>query len=302
MSPSSQQKTSFKTTAIQAHQSVPVYHHLSTQTREQLQAFCVSGNAAHRDKQLAELLKAVEWLSWEALPQTPLSKLPEPLRRDLKQEIHQYWSSRAEVKARQSEHRKSYQLNVMDYFRQTVSSADKALLESLRDYELNRTGRDANWQHYFSLKSYKRIDEFVAMPHGERLRIIAAFQQDVAAYLKNKQRWQTMAQCATDDGAGFDFDDWCDWVIQEGEPHDREPKQKQAHRPKDRTHQAEHLTLPVIQALKQMGLPPQSSWDTVKKQFRALTLKHHPDMPGGNPELMKGILSAYALLKDKLQG
>ena len=47
-----------------------------------------------------------------------------------------------------------------------------------------------------------------------------------------------------------------------------------------------------------LGLPNFASLDEIKKAFRSLAFKHHPDK-GGNPETMKLISAAYDILSKK---
>jgi curved DNA-binding protein CbpA len=47
-----------------------------------------------------------------------------------------------------------------------------------------------------------------------------------------------------------------------------------------------------------LGLPDFASIEEVKKAFRELAKKHHPDR-GGDPEKFKKILKAYKILSDK---
>jgi hypothetical protein len=50
-------------------------------------------------------------------------------------------------------------------------------------------------------------------------------------------------------------------------------------------------------AAARLGLPEKASLAEVKRAFRALARKTHPDM-GGNPELFKEVLSAYEFIRD----
>jgi len=47
-----------------------------------------------------------------------------------------------------------------------------------------------------------------------------------------------------------------------------------------------------------LGLPDFASIEEVKKAFRELGKKHHPDR-GGDPEKFKKILEAYKILSDR---
>ena len=50
-----------------------------------------------------------------------------------------------------------------------------------------------------------------------------------------------------------------------------------------------------------LGVTPTARLDDVKKAFRALALKHHPDKATGNEELFKAINEAYETLSDPLK-
>ena len=48
-----------------------------------------------------------------------------------------------------------------------------------------------------------------------------------------------------------------------------------------------------------LGIPKTASEDEVKKAFRKLAVKHHPDKEGGDETKFKEINEAYEVLKDK---
>ncbi len=49
------------------------------------------------------------------------------------------------------------------------------------------------------------------------------------------------------------------------------------------------------QALKVLGLPPNATPLQIKRRYRALAKRHHPDR-GGDPKQMQRIIAAYELL------
>ena len=49
------------------------------------------------------------------------------------------------------------------------------------------------------------------------------------------------------------------------------------------------------QALKLLGLPPNATPLQIKRRYRALAKRHHPDR-GGDPKQMQRIIAAYELL------
>jgi DnaJ-domain-containing protein 1 len=271
-------------------QSVPAFEYLSEGSREALEAFVSAGNRSFRTQQLTEFFKCLDWLPVEEIPNNPLQKLAPAVQKQVMRDIRQYLLSKAEDREKASERRKAYLLKVFEYYRQHVSPSDKALLEGLRDYELNLTGRDANWQHHFSMKSYKKIDAFLAETQAERMARIAQFKADVATYQRNMERLRHAANCQ-DEGHVFDFDDWCDWIAGE------DTHRRQAHQGRGRTETAPGGATGLGQAYHALGMAIGQPMEAVKKQFRQLTLQHHPDMPGGNAERMKTIIAAYEQIK-----
>jgi DnaJ-domain-containing protein 1 len=49
------------------------------------------------------------------------------------------------------------------------------------------------------------------------------------------------------------------------------------------------------QALKLLGLPPNATPLQIKRRYRSLAKRHHPDR-GGDPKQMQRIIAAYELL------
>ena len=170
-----------------------------------------------------------------------------------------------------------------------MPSADKALLESLRDYELDLTGRDVNWRHYFTLDSFKKIDTFIKASHEERQALFAQFRKDVDTYKKNYDKIHH-AQACQDAGQPFTFDDWCDLMgdeipnVKGSKKQSDQSRSSYASRPPESSIQRAFKTLEVT-----FNAPP----DTVKKQFRRLPLSHPTDMPNGSEEKMKALVGAY---------
>ncbi len=48
-----------------------------------------------------------------------------------------------------------------------------------------------------------------------------------------------------------------------------------------------------------LGVPENADDETIKKAFRELAKKYHPDRPGGDAEKFKKIVEAYRILSDK---
>lgn len=273
---------------------IPAFEHLSPASMQALEAYQAQGNSQFKSRQLLEFFKSLDWMPVDAIKPNPIEKLAETDARRIYREIEAYLAQKATQRQKNTERRKAHQLSVFEYFRTHVSPQDKALLESLRDYELNRTGRDANWQHYFSFKSYKKIDEFRLSTLRERQQRIEAFQADVETYQKNVEKLRHQAHCMGDDGLPFNFDDWCDWAIDE-ETFQTRQTTGQGHKTSGNGRRTS--LSPLERAFQCLCLKPNASMPEVKKQFRQMTLAHHPDMPGGNAERMKELIAAYEAIK-----
>lgn len=264
-------------------ETLPVFDYLSPDSKHQLESFLLSGNTSFRQKQLLEFFKILDWVSTEdALQHRFFQKLSPGLRRQIAREILAYHQRKNETRQVNAEKRGQYKLRIIDYFRTHIPASDKALLESLRDYELDLTGRDINWRHHFTLDSFKKIDAFINATPLERQALFARFKHDVDTYKKNydKLHHQASQECEHN----FSFDDWCDLM---GEEAPRSQQRQKSHS------QLPSSTNPILQAFKTLDLPVNAVPDTVKKQFRQLTLKHHPDLPNGCEETMKAIVGAY---------
>jgi hypothetical protein len=271
--------------------ALPVFAYLSTETKRQLETYLQTGNMAFRHKKLLEFFKSIDWLEIADLSGDRwLQKLSVSLRRQLFREIDEYRREKMNSRTESAEKREQYKLRVFEYFRVKIPSADKVLLESLRDYELNLTGRDVNWRHYFTLDSFKKIDAFVQATHEERMVWFAKFRQDVETYKKNYDKIYN-ANHSAESARGFTFDDWCELMGDEA------PEPKPSGQKKQAGAYASRPSNPVYQAYQTLeiafGAPPEQ----VKKQFRQMTLRHHPDLPNGSEEKMKALVDAYQVLQ-----
>lgn len=68
---------------------------------------------------------------------------------------------------------------------------------------------------------------------------------------------------------------------------------------KEENFEAEHI-VPEMQALEVLGLIPPTDLDEIKRRYKGLAKKYHPDINKGDPlaeEKLKKINSAYSLLK-----
>jgi hypothetical protein len=268
---------------------LPVFEHLSQDSKRQLESYILSGNTEFRQKRLLEFFKTLDWISAEeAVEDRLLRKLDPTLRRQLSREIRDYHFDKSQNRAVNAEKREQYKLRIIEAFRAKVPSSDKALLESLRDYELDLTGRDVNWRYYFTLDSFKKIDAFVQASHAERQALFERFKKDVDTYQRNYEKIH-QAQAAQACNHAFSFDDWCEMM---GEEAPRAGQTRQNSQPSQAP-----LNNPVYQAYQTLNIPFGTTPELAKKQFRKLTLQHHPDLPNGSEETMKTLVGAYQELQ-----
>jgi hypothetical protein len=289
-------------TAFFTENPLPVYAHLSDDSKRQLEAYLLDGNTAFRQKRLLEFFKAIDWAGLPELLDDMqnarlLQKLQPSLQRQLKREIQDYQNRKAENRVESAEKRHQYRLRVFEYFRVKVPPADKALLESLRDYELDLTGRDVNWRHYFTLDSFKQIDAFIQATSEERQAWIAKFRQDVDTYKKNYDKIHN-AQYQQACYHEFTFDDWCDMMGDEalGSGYQKAGSGRASGSSGNTSGSAGSVNV-VLQAHQTLQVAMGASPEEVKRQFRKLTLTHHPDVPSGSEDKMKAIIGAYEEIK-----
>jgi hypothetical protein len=289
-------------TAFFTENALPVYGHLSADSKHQLEAYLLAGNTAFREKRLLEFFKTVDWVTpGDVSSQRLLHKLPPMLQRQLKREIQDYHNQKASSRAENSGKREDYRLRIFEYFRVKVPPADKALLERLRDYELDLTGRDVNWRHYFTLDSFKKIDAFIRASGEERQAWFAQFRKDVDTYKKNYDKIHH-AQYQQTSHSDFTFDDWCDMMGEEAPRKGQSGSKSGAGSSSQGTGAAGNSAKSgadhgVLRAHATLQVPLGASPETVKKQFRKLTLSYHPDLPSGSEEKMKAIIGAYEEIK-----
>jgi hypothetical protein len=284
---------------------LPVLACLRPLTQQALALHTLQGNTAHRQKQVLEFFKTVDWLPLTSLDFRSFKTLTPQALQALKQDLNAYYQKKQNQKQETQDKQQAYKQRVDAYFREQVSASDKALLESLRDYELELTGRDVNWQHHFRLKSFKRVDAFVAGTHELRLNWIHAFRQDVLTYKRNLEAMTQAGQYPYTTAPVLDFDSWCDQqggetTPQQGQASGSGTAASSAYR---RAADASRPAWPsgVLLAFSELELSANTSWEGVKKRFRQLTLKHHPDLPHGCEQTMKRLLSAYQLLEKHLK-
>jgi hypothetical protein len=271
---------------------------MSSQTLEAFTAYLAQdGPSGFRHKKLAELIKALDWMSLPELRQTPLGTLLKQLNTASKgafsADLQAFAQQQQATKLQQADKRKAYQLKIIHHYRNTLNASDKALLEALRDYELDRTSHDLNWQHYFKLNSLKKIDAFATATLAQRTLWITQFKQDVASYTQNANRWKQ--DSLESDAYLFDFDAWCD--TQDETTANKTGQQQQSSQPPKPANTLDALT----DAWQQMEMPPSTNLASVKRQFRALTMRYHPDVTDNNGDHMRRIIVAYDRIKQHLK-
>lgn len=282
--------------------SLPVGRFLSETTWELLGKYVKTGHQAQRSYRLLEFFKTIDWLPLDEIEPNPIEQLDKEARQQIYREIRAYFSDKQSKRQARKSQRENYRLRVFEYFRTQVSQADKELLEHLRDYELERIGMDVNWRHYFWFTTFRQIDAFINKSPEERRQLIARFMQDVELHYKNAQRLRegTYAQYYWGDGfesAGETFDEWANRQAWQNPHHRQENSHQSNRRYYYRPGVAQTASSTLQQAFACLQLSPLATLSEVRKQFRQLTLQHHPDMPGGSEEKMKALLDAYNLVK-----
>jgi len=57
----------------------------------------------------------------------------------------------------------------------------------------------------------------------------------------------------------------------------------------------------IREALERLGLPPMVTRDEIKKRYRQLARRHHPDREGGDAREMESLNRAYELLMEYVE-
>ncbi len=267
--------------------ALPVGSFLSRHSWRILEKYVQSGAASQRVHRLVEFFKTLDWLPLEEISPNPLKHLAALEARAIERDIEAYLEAKQEKRQTQREKREAYKIRVFEYFRSQVSASDKAQLEKLRDYELERLGDDMNWKHYFWFTSFKQIDAFVSQSAQARKALIQQFIQDVETRKKNEDRlregtyeeyyWGSRHTCNEPDGV----EAWFYAQTQQKTSRQTVPRNK----------------TPLEKAYDQLALKPGCTLKEVRSQFRQMALQYHPDTPGGSSEKMKAILAAYDLIK-----
>ncbi len=268
--------------------SLPISPFLSKASWDALVQYLQSGSMSQRGYRLVEFFKALDWLPMDEIEPNPLKQFSHQDLHQIQQDIESYFRAKQSKRQAEKEKRETYRLRVFAYFREQISAQDKHLLESLRDYELERIGQDVNWRHYFWFTSFKQIDAFNQQTPFQRQGTILQFKQDVEQHYKNAQRLR--------EGSYANYY-WGDSFESDGETFDEWANRQTGYKHKNNgtpPHQSAHA---IKQAYQTLQLSPGASIQEVRQQFRRLVLTHHPDMPDGNSEKMKAILAAYDVVK-----
>ncbi len=107
---------------------------------------------------------------------------------------------------------------------------------------------------------------------------------------KNKRR--TFDPKLNDEFGLFDF----------SEPHPEAETKEQASNQDKKFYSSETLDSPTLQAFRVLGLEPPVTPEVLKKHYKSLVKRHHPDANGGDrhaEERLKAINQAYGFLRSR---
>lgn len=284
---------------------LPVCRFLSQASWIALRVHVQNGQKIQRSYRLIEFFRALDWLPVEEIEPNPLKLLPPRDEQRILQEIAAYFSDKQSKRSERRQQREAYKLKVFEYFRTHVSPEDKALLEQLRDFELEKIGQDVNWRHYFWFTSFKQIDMFNNQTPLVRQAKINQFKLDVIQHFNNAQRLRDGSYAQYYWGSGFEgagetFDDWLNRQPADFHQKHRQQQQQQQQRRQRRYRHYSMPESPLVEAYRQLEMTSAASFTEVRQQFRRLALQYHPDRPGGSEERMKQIIAAYDTLKKTL--
>ncbi len=287
--------TQTESETLKALASLPVSRFISEASWDTIERYIHGGHIGQRTRKFKEFLNALDWLPLSDIYPNPLNDMARSEAWKILADIQSYLDKKQSLRQSQKEKRDSYRLKVFEYYRERIHPEDKVLLEGLRDYELEKIGKDINWRHYFWFTSFKQIDSFCDQTPLERQELIQQFKKDVEAHLRNTQRIEngTYAEFYWGQSSSEkSVDSFEDWLNQQS------AEFLNAQRSHARPHvQASALPAHIEDAYTRMKLPTSASLKEIRQQFRQLTLRVHPDMPGGDGETMKSLLYAYTTLK-----
>lgn len=282
----------FQARGIKNSKDIPAIKEASLRARSILKKFCSEGNHKNRLNRVIEFYKCLDWIPFNEIDLSLLSKFEDNERKLLLKEINIYLNKKEEKIKSSTKWRKEYKERVWQYYKEKVSSKIKLELEQLRDYELNLVGHDRNWQYYFYFKSFKKIDEFVNLTVRERESVYGQFKRDVIIYKNNRDQnlaWQEYGKATFNTHWDDDIVKSINWEINDDQ------KGKNTNNKHSQQFINEQLTTDHIT----LGIPVGANIDTIKKQYRKLAKMYHPDQPNGNESKMKAIVSAYQRLIQK---
>lgn len=274
---------------IKNTKKIPALDQASKKTKQFINDLCLTTAGKQRAKRIIELFKGVDWLPIEELDHTSLKKIDKVSRELILKDLSLYIERKNEKKLEQRARNQTYKAKVMQYFKQTMPKELKIELETLRDYELNLINHDRNWKHYFNLNSFKKIDDFITISRPERLKIYEKFKHDVHTYKKNKERNLFGEHCEGERCTNCWEEDIINSINWEKNKKSSKNKTVKASCSKEN----DFVTL---------GLPPNTTCiEMVRKKYRELALKYHPDRPTGDETKMKQIINAYQRLRVSLK-
>lgn len=277
----------FKNLNIKTNKDIPALKQASGKTKKILKKFCEEKNSKIRSQKILELFKCLDWIPYKDLDKSILNKLSEKEKKQVTKDIKFYLNQKEDKLSKKSEWQKEYKHRVFNYYKEQVPKDIKMELEHLRDYELNLVGHDRNWQHYFQLNSFKKIDNFLTLTYDERIDLFYKFKKDVLTYKMNRDRniFNRERECENcSHRLEDDIDKTINWENSSSKNHQSFKASSLASLDRD---------------YKTLGLKKGSDTKAIKAQYRKLAKQYHPDKPDGDEIKMKEIVSAYQRLMNK---
>ena len=271
-----------KTLNIKKPNEIPALKTISARSKKILHNFCQGKNHKNRIHKVTEFLKCLDWIPFEEMDMSILDKFEEHERKILLKDIKIYLNKKAEKHEQSYSWKQEYKKRIVEYYKIKVPRLLKIELEHLRDYELNTVGHDRNWQHYFKLQSFKKVDELVNLSPQAREELFRRFKKDVMTYKHNRER-----NVFGDKGEKACNKHWDDDIIKNI---NWESGQKEYKKPDKQYTKFDASDYTILE------LPYGADTTSIKKQYRKLAQIYHPDKPTGDEKKMKAIVGAYQRL------
>lgn len=256
----------------------------SLRTKTILKRYCSNGNRKVRTNKVLEFYKCLDWIPFKEMDLCLLEKFSPEDKKILLKDIQIYLNKKEEKLSQSSKWRKEYKERIWTYYKQKVPAKIKQELEHMRDYELNMVGHDRNWQFYFGLKSFKKIDEFLKLSLKEKEDLYLQFKKDVITYKNNRDFNLNDSELAYNKSWDDDIIKSINWESPNARHNSKNQQQKSS-----RNYQE-------IIDHKILGVNVGVDRDTLKHQYRKLAKIYHPDSPSGDEQKMKKIIEAYQRL------